>query len=146
MKSNNPLPVKWMAIESIRDKKFNEKTDVWSYGILLWEIFTLGSSPYPNIEFDEHFLDKLTNGYRLDKPIHCPDIIYRDILSTCWSNDPEDRPTFDELSEVMGNFIENHSNDCYELLMDEYNKYEKTDMEYFCRFDKKRNYVEMNII
>jgi serine/threonine protein kinase len=62
-----------MAIESIRDKVFNTKSDVWSYGVLLWEIFSLGSNPYPGFEIDEQFYKKLLEGYRMDSPEFCPE-------------------------------------------------------------------------
>ncbi len=68
-----PVPVKWMAIESLSHKIYTTKSDVWSFGITLWELFTLGGNPYPGIQIDETFLDKLKKGYRMDKPPYATD-------------------------------------------------------------------------
>lgn len=66
-KSKTPLPIKWMAIESIQDGIFSTQSDIWSYGIVLWEFFTLAKTPYPGIEPEELY-KKLNEGYRMEKP------------------------------------------------------------------------------
>lgn len=98
------LPIKWMALESLFQKEYSEKSDVWSFGICLWEIFTLGGSPYPGIPTEE-LLDFLTEGYRMPKPENCPLEIY-EIMTDCWQVEPQRRPTFAELSERIGKIIE----------------------------------------
>ena len=103
-KNNGPLPVKWMAIESIADKIFTIKSDVWSFSIVLWEIFTLGSNPYPGMEVDEEFYRKLKNGYRMEQPSNCPDAIY-DLMKLCWVEDPTERLDFTEISKRLGNYL-----------------------------------------
>ncbi len=63
-----PLPWKWMAPESLRFMHFNEKTDVWAYGVTLWEIYSLGSTPYAGLCWDVNFVQMLERGLRLSKP------------------------------------------------------------------------------
>ncbi|CAL9704847.1 unnamed protein product [Knipowitschia caucasica] len=94
------LPVKWMAIESLQTQKFTTKSDVWSYGILMWELLTRGASPYPDVDpYDiTHYLLK---GRRLPQPQFCPDGLYALMLS-CWDPEPDCRPSFHCLvSEVQ---------------------------------------------
>lgn len=89
------LPVKWMAIESLEQNIYNTKTDVWSYGVLLWELMTRGVPPYPDVgNFD--ILRYLKEGRRMLRPKICSSALYKIMLS-CWEEDPEKRPTFDEL-------------------------------------------------
>jgi serine/threonine protein kinase len=64
------VPVKWLSPESLRDHLYTSKSDVWSFGVLLWELVTLGAAPYPGI-LPERLLHLLTMGYRMDKPPNC---------------------------------------------------------------------------
>ncbi|KAL9983803.1 hypothetical protein ACROYT_G006033 [Oculina patagonica] len=93
------LPVKWLAIEALFDQQYTVKTDVWSFGILLWEIFTLGGTPYPGIPVERLFTI-LKNGYRMECPINCPPKIY-EIMLICWSESAKSRPSFTELCEQL---------------------------------------------
>ncbi|XP_061553793.1 fibroblast growth factor receptor 1-A-like isoform X2 [Phycodurus eques] len=68
--TNGPLPVKWMAPEALFDRVYTHQSDVWSFGVLLWEIFTLGASPYPGVPVEDLF-KLLKEGHRLDKPYAC---------------------------------------------------------------------------
>ncbi|XP_016058256.1 PREDICTED: macrophage-stimulating protein receptor [Miniopterus natalensis] len=90
------LPVKWMALESLQTYRFTSKSDVWSFGVLLWELLTRGAPPYPHIDpFDLiHFLGQ---GRRLPQPEYCPDSLYA-VMQRCWDADPTTRPTFGMLA------------------------------------------------
>lgn len=66
------LPVKWMAMEALFDRVYTIQSDVWSFGILAWEIVTLGGSPYPGIPLERLF-DLLKQGYRMERPVNCTD-------------------------------------------------------------------------
>ncbi|KAL8623111.1 hypothetical protein ACOMHN_065725 [Nucella lapillus] len=102
--SARKLPYKWMPIESIFDQVFTIKSDVWSFGIVLWEIVTLGGCPYPGIPNKDLF-GLLREGYRMEKPENCSPEIYKMMLS-CWHPRPEDRPTFTELRSSLEGSLE----------------------------------------
>lgn len=63
-----PLPFKWLAIESIGDQIFSTYSDVWSFGVVMWEFFTLGKVPYPGMDADQSLYFKLKDGYRMEQP------------------------------------------------------------------------------
>ncbi|XP_025832818.1 ALK tyrosine kinase receptor [Agrilus planipennis] len=94
------LPIKWMPPEAFLDGIFTSKTDVWSYGVLLWEIMSMGYMPYtgcPNREV----MQLVTSGGRLEPPANCPGPIYG-IMTQCWHPAPEQRPTFGLILERLG--------------------------------------------
>ncbi|XP_030632191.1 macrophage-stimulating protein receptor [Chanos chanos] len=93
------LPVKWMAIESLQTQKFTTKSDVWSFGVLMWELMTRGASPYPDVDpYDiTHYL---LQGRRLAQPQYCPDSLYS-IMLQCWAPESEFRPDFSALVEEV---------------------------------------------
>ncbi|XP_062315990.1 protein-tyrosine kinase 6-like isoform X3 [Osmerus eperlanus] len=90
------IPFKWSAPEAISHGKFSNKSDVWSFGILLYEILSYGSVPYPAFSNLEVY-SQVFNGYRMPAPPKCPDILY-DIMLSCWKDLPSDRPDFKDLS------------------------------------------------
>ncbi|XP_068238966.1 tyrosine kinase receptor Cad96Ca-like isoform X2 [Palaemon carinicauda] len=98
-KSDGRLPIRWMAPESLFDNIFTTKSDVWSFGVLLWEIVTLGSTPYPGLGAAE-VMKRVKEGYRLEKPDHCRREIYN-IMYYCWDKDPKERPCFTELVHTL---------------------------------------------
>ncbi|XP_066283412.1 uncharacterized protein [Branchiostoma lanceolatum] len=88
------LPLKWMALESLQDGVFTSHSDVWSFGVLLWEITTFGEEPrYPRVYRPDcgQLVRLLKRGTRLEKPEECPVSLYR-LMCQCWAGDPEDRP------------------------------------------------------
>ncbi|XP_036913935.1 vascular endothelial growth factor receptor 3 isoform X2 [Sturnira hondurensis] len=103
-KGSARLPLKWMAPESIFDKVYTTQSDVWSFGVLLWEIFSLGASPYPGVQINEEFCQQLKEGTRMKAPELASPAIRRIMLS-CWSGDPRERPAFSELVEMLGNLL-----------------------------------------
>uniref|UniRef100_A0AAX7UDI1 receptor protein-tyrosine kinase n=1 Tax=Astatotilapia calliptera TaxID=8154 RepID=A0AAX7UDI1_ASTCA len=105
------LPVKWMAIESLQTQKFTTKSDVWSYGILLWELLTRGASPYPEVDpYD--ITQYLLKGRRLLQPQYCPDTLYV-IMLACWDPEPECRPTFHSLATEVQRILSNLKGEHY---------------------------------
>ncbi|CAH3161296.1 unnamed protein product, partial [Pocillopora meandrina] len=94
-KSKGRLPVKWTACEALLYGRYTTKSDVWSFGIVLYEIFTIGGSPYPKIQ-GRKMADLLTQGYRMPKPRHVEDSLYK-IMQDCWQENPDDRPMFENL-------------------------------------------------
>nr|XP_058973645.1 fibroblast growth factor receptor 4-like isoform X1 [Pocillopora verrucosa] len=93
------LPLRWMALESIFKGITTTESDIWSYGILLWEIVTLGANPYPGMNRDQ-VIDQLHIGYRMPKPQYCSDEVYA-IMWQCWQQEPEARPTFLEIGKTL---------------------------------------------
>ncbi|XP_009306067.1 vascular endothelial growth factor receptor 3 isoform X1 [Danio rerio] len=107
-KGNARLPLKWMAPESIFDKVYTSQSDVWSFGVLLWEIFSLGASPYPGIQIDEDFCKRLKDGTRMRAPDNASPEIYG-IMLACWQGEPRERPTFPALVEILGDLLQENS-------------------------------------
>ncbi|KAK9518020.1 hypothetical protein VZT92_023349 [Zoarces viviparus] len=103
-KGSTFLPLKWMAPESIFHNLYTTLSDVWSFGILLWEIFTLGGTPYPDLPMNELFYSALKRGYRMAKPAHASDEVY-DIMKKCWDEKYETRPEFSFLVHSVGNML-----------------------------------------
>ncbi|KAL8207403.1 UNVERIFIED_CONTAM: hypothetical protein K2H54_056069 [Gekko kuhli] len=172
-KGSTFLPVKWMAPESIFDNLYTTLSDVWSYGILLWEIFSLeserysktcqtlidaypddmnnalstelqqfhsyvlhkfkttkktsfthmelyntiteGGTPYPGMMVDSTFYNKIKSGYRMAKPDHATNEVY-DIMVKCWNSEPEKRPSFYLLSEIVENLLPGEYKKSYERI------------------------------
>uniref|UniRef100_A0ABM5FL87 receptor protein-tyrosine kinase n=1 Tax=Pogona vitticeps TaxID=103695 RepID=A0ABM5FL87_9SAUR len=100
VKGNARLPVKWMAPESIFECVYTVQSDVWSYGILLWEIFSLGRSPYPGMKVNGKFYQMVKQGYHMGRPDFAPDDIYH-IMTACWNLEPTRRPTFHQICTLL---------------------------------------------
>ncbi|XP_055866461.1 myoblast growth factor receptor egl-15-like isoform X2 [Biomphalaria glabrata] len=102
---SNSVPVRWTAPESLQSHVYNVKTDTWSYGIVLWEILHFGTTPYPTMGPHE-VVESVQNGFRMPKPQHCSSELY-ELLLRCWHTIPEERPSYQEILEVLSHLVVN---------------------------------------
>ena len=98
------FPIKWTAPEALLYYRFTIKSDVWSFGIVLYEIITFGRFPYPGMT-NEQVLEALQQGYRMPCPMGCPDKLH-DIMLDCWREEAYERPTFETLQWQLEEFFE----------------------------------------
>ncbi|XP_038071785.1 ALK tyrosine kinase receptor-like [Patiria miniata] len=101
------LPVKWMPPEAFLDGIFTSKTDVWSFGVLLWEIMSLGYMPYPGMS-NQEVIYFTTQGQRMNAPRNCPRPI-QDLMYQCWHQDPDERPNFSTILHFLSNCLQDTS-------------------------------------
>ncbi|NWR81105.1 RYK kinase, partial [Centropus unirufus] len=99
---NENRPVRWMALESLVNNEFSSASDVWAFGVTLWELMTLGQTPYVDIDPFE-MAAYLKDGYRIAQPINCPDELFA-VMACCWALDPEERPKFQQLVQCLTEF------------------------------------------
>lgn len=99
---NENRPIKWLAIESLLSKTFTTASDVWAFGVLLWELTTLAQQPYVEVDPFE-MASYLRDGYRLAQPINCPDELFA-VMAYCWAMSAEERPTFSQLIICLQDF------------------------------------------
>ncbi|XP_072046628.1 fibroblast growth factor receptor 4-like [Amphiura filiformis] len=127
------LPIRWMAPESLLDDIYTTKSDVWSFAVLLWEIVTLGSSPYPGCSPKE-VIRKVQHGCKMPKPKGCKSEVY-EIMTNCWQKDPRKRPSFDILCIQIDGILADQSG--YLLLEptkeDIIAEWECMEMQVFCQ-------------
>lgn len=97
------FPIKWTAPEAANFSKFTIKSDVWSFGIVLYEIITKGGTPYPDMS-NQDVLDQIEKGYRMKQPPNCEDKYYT-IMKECWRKDPQTRPTFEHLLHRLSEYF-----------------------------------------
>ncbi|XP_067114605.1 angiopoietin-1 receptor [Osmerus mordax] len=103
-KTMGRLPVRWMAIESLNYSVYTTNSDVWSFGVLLWEIVSLGGTPYCGLTCAELY-EKLPQSYRLEKPLNCDDEVY-DLMRQCWREKPYERPSFAQILVSLNRMLE----------------------------------------
>eukprot|EP01117_Protostelium_nocturnum_P008853 TRINITY_DN3173_c1_g2_i1.p1 TRINITY_DN3173_c1_g2~~TRINITY_DN3173_c1_g2_i1.p1 ORF type:complete len:1688 (-),score=589.29 TRINITY_DN3173_c1_g2_i1:9-5072(-) len=94
------IPYKWTAPEVISEQRSTMSSDVWSYGVVMWEIFSFGMAPYGDMS-NKEAVDKVMEGYRLPKPSRCPDELYQNVMLKCWERDPKQRPAFADLYGIL---------------------------------------------
>ncbi|XP_014675994.1 PREDICTED: hepatocyte growth factor receptor-like [Priapulus caudatus] len=103
------LPVKWMAIESLEKGTYDTRSDVWSYGVVLWELLTRGVCPYPEVD-NWDILGYLKSGRRMPQPSYCPKPLH-ELMQRCWATAPNERPQFQHIVDEIRSFLlssENH--------------------------------------
>uniref|UniRef100_A0A672N2R1 receptor protein-tyrosine kinase n=1 Tax=Sinocyclocheilus grahami TaxID=75366 RepID=A0A672N2R1_SINGR len=103
-KTMGRLPVRWMAMESLNYSVYTTKSDVWSFGVLLWEIVSLGGTPYCGMTCAELY-EKLPQGYRMEQPRNCDDEVY-ELMRQCWRDRPYERPPFSQISVQLNRMQE----------------------------------------
>ncbi|XP_051563731.1 tyrosine-protein kinase receptor Tie-1 isoform X3 [Myxocyprinus asiaticus] len=103
-KTMGRLPVRWMAIESLNYSVYTTKSDVWSFGVLLWEIVSLGGTPYCGMTCAELY-EKLPQGYRMEQPRNCDNEVY-ELMRQCWRDRPYERPPFSQISVQLNRMQE----------------------------------------
>lgn len=135
-KGDDLMPVKWISLEAIRDRIFSVQSDVWAFGVTLWEIFSLGSTPYPGIEVNPDFMKLLEDGYRMERPRYANEEIYN-ILLSCWRAEPQDRPSFREVGEVLAEMMKPDIKDEYLNMNDQYIQMNEA------RFKEQTDYLNM---
>ncbi|XP_077983307.1 hepatocyte growth factor receptor-like isoform X2 [Glandiceps talaboti] len=103
------LPIRWMSLESIKNNIYNVKTDVWSYGVLVWELLTRGELPYASVDSWDisNYLEK---GKRLPQPAYALDVLY-ELLLKCWHQDPSQRPDFSDICQQVQDLLSNGEQD-----------------------------------
>lgn len=96
VKHRKPLPVRWLAPEAWYDKQFSSRSDVWAFGVTLWELFSpFASKPYSHL-LEKDIMKEVANGLRLGCPEGCPATVFA-LMQTCWLKDATQRPTFRSL-------------------------------------------------
>ncbi|KAM9354229.1 tyrosine-protein kinase FRK-like [Pholidichthys leucotaenia] len=103
-KEGTKFPVKWTAPEAIHENRFTIKSDVWSFGILLYEIMTFGQMPYPSMT-NFQVVQRVTQGYRMSSPPSCPKVLY-ELMLDCWKENEQDRPTFETLQWKLEDYFD----------------------------------------
>ena len=100
MKSKGELPVRWTAPEALNNGVFTQQSDCWSFGVLLWEIWSNGKYPYSEVDSNQVVWMYVTDGYRLKRPKHCPEAVY-ELMQKCWQLEPSARPEMAECAAAL---------------------------------------------
>ncbi|XP_044031609.1 receptor-type tyrosine-protein kinase FLT3 isoform X2 [Siniperca chuatsi] len=118
VRGNVRLPVKWMAPESTFQGIYTMKSDVWAYGILLWEIFSLGVTPYPGMKVDHTFYSMIERGFKMECPYYADESVYG-MMCKCWALDPCNRPSFSKLVSFMHDQLTDREEKLYLNMLDQ---------------------------
>uniref|UniRef100_A0A4W4FLR3 receptor protein-tyrosine kinase n=1 Tax=Electrophorus electricus TaxID=8005 RepID=A0A4W4FLR3_ELEEL len=101
------IPIRWTAPEAIAYRKFTSASDVWSYGIVLWEVMSYGERPYWEMS-NQDVIKAVDEGYRLPPPMDCPAALYQ-LMLDCWQKDRNNRPRFEQIVSILDKLIRNPS-------------------------------------
>uniref|UniRef100_A0A9J8CNQ5 Focal adhesion kinase 1 n=1 Tax=Cyprinus carpio carpio TaxID=630221 RepID=A0A9J8CNQ5_CYPCA len=102
--SKGKLPIKWMAPESINFRRFTSASDVWMFGVCMWEILMFGIKPFQGVKNND-VIGRIENGERLAMPLNCPPTLYS-LMTKCWAYDPSKRPRFTELKTQLSTILD----------------------------------------
>ena len=116
-KTDLRLLIRWTAPEALQYKRFSIKSDVWSFGIVLWEVVTYGREPYPGMK-NEEVKTKVKEGYHMPHLSQCPDPLYQ-IMLNCWKTVPEERPTFESLQHQLENYFVSTEDDTVSVVSED---------------------------
>ncbi|XP_067050795.1 ephrin type-B receptor 1-B-like isoform X2 [Acropora muricata] len=135
------IAVRWTAPEALQSRKFSSASDVWSYGVLVWEIMSFSDRPY--WEWNNYnVMNRVENGYRLPSPINCPKLVHN-LMLNCWESDKTKRPTFADIVGSIDNFIR-----CPKDLNDDLSpvaeKFEAKPQQEFQSVDEWLHYINMD--
>ncbi|KAF9423349.1 hypothetical protein HW555_001158 [Spodoptera exigua] len=112
--SRGKLPIKWMAPESINFRRFTSASDVWMFGVCMWEILMLGVKPFSGVKNND-VIGKLENGERLALPPRCPPRLYS-VMSRCWAYEPSQRPAAHQLKETLFEILQEERSSAWETM------------------------------
>uniref|UniRef100_A0A061QM73 C-src tyrosine kinase n=1 Tax=Tetraselmis sp. GSL018 TaxID=582737 RepID=A0A061QM73_9CHLO len=100
------VPIRWMPPEALKRRKWSEKSDIWAFGVLMWELWSAAEVPFAFVSSDEEVARIVTRGQRLEKPEGCPDCVFA-LMQRCWEGQAECRPSFQELqTELLSLYVE----------------------------------------
>ena len=131
---SNQFPFKWAAVEVLRFNKFSSASDIWAYGVTIWELYSMGEIPYAGMSNAETS-EQVTSGYRLPQPKKCPNELYK-MMRECWKEKPADRPNSKEVSNIVNSYVSR-----YEPIVEEEkperNVYSREDVDMYAFSDEK---------
>ncbi|XP_067029898.1 ephrin type-A receptor 3-like [Acropora muricata] len=135
------IPVRWTAPEALQSRKFSSASDVWSYGVLVWEIMSFGDRPY--WEWNNYdVINRVESGYRLPSPMNCPKLVHNSMLN-CWESDKTKRPTFADIVDNIDKLLRSPE-DLNDGLSSVTEKFEVEPQQEFQSVDEWLQYINMD--
>jgi len=123
-KNASAVPTRWCSPEVVKNRQFSHASDIWSFGVVVWEIFSNGMKPY--YQYSEYAVAQMIkNNHLLEKPLDCPDVIYEMMLS-CWTTEPSKRTSFSQIYQRVEEIIKHntvvlpHQNEILDVVDDHY--------------------------